>query len=73
MLFIEISNYQDVITFRVKKTDIVSKLVKNRQPHITCMLNPSHNKPDDSNKITEWFNITPIEIDAYIDIKNRRL
>lgn len=68
-----IGRYHDVIAFRVKKTDIISKLVKNRQPHITYMLNPSRNKPVDSNKITDWFDITPIEIDTYIDIKNRRL
>ena len=46
-------------------------LVKNKQPHITCVLNPKVNKPVDSNKITEWIDIEPIKVDTICGIRTQ--
>lgn len=67
-----IGRYENVFAFRIKKTEVVSMLIKNKQPHITCVLNSDTNKPVDSNKITEWIDINLIKIDTVCKIFNKR-
>ena len=66
-----IGKYESVYAFRVKRTESVVMLVKNKQPHITCVLNPKVNKPVDSNKITEWIDIEPIKVDTICSIRTQ--
>ena len=66
-----IGRYENVFAFRIKKTEVVSMLIKNKQPHITCVLDPTTNKPVDSNKISKWVDIKPIKIDTICKVINK--
>lgn len=54
---------EDAIALRVKFTNPIA----NKIPHIT-MATPQNGKPVNSNKITNWFDIEPYEIQGTINV-----
>lgn len=55
------------IAFRVKKR-LGAALSKNKTPHITLFINEAiGGKPVDSNKITDWQEIEPFELEGIIE------
>lgn len=67
-----IGRFENVYAFRIVKTETTDMLIKNKQPHVTCVLDPTTNKPVDSNSITDWTPIDPIRIDTVCKIISRK-